>query len=237
MSKEAKLSIHRDINLPLDEEQLIETGLEMTQPFMQLMMCYKGAMMEVETKFKVLNEQFSLQYDRQPISAIKSRLKNPLSIVRKLRRYQFPVSVESIEANLNDIAGVRVICSFKDDVYALARALSDQDDIEILRVKDYIANPKPNGYRSLHLIVAVPIFLKDEKKVMRAEIQFRTIAMDAWASLEHQLRYKKDMYFSEEMARELKACADLSAEVDQRMNHLQSIVLKEEDDKTYKDSI
>ena len=181
---------------------------------------YKCAMMEIETKFKVLNEEFSLRFDRQPINSIKTRLKNPLSIRNKLLSHGWPVSIESIESNLNDIAGIRVICSFINDVYMLADALKKQDDIQIIQEKDYIACPKQNGYRSLHLIVAVPIFLQQEKRVMRAEVQLRTIAMDSWASLEHQLRYKKNADFTDEMAAELEKCAALSSDLDQRMDAL-----------------
>ena len=147
-------------------------------PFKRLMAYYKCAIMEVETKFKVLNQEFSLEYDRNPIETIKTRLKSPDSIVKKLAKKDVPLTVESIEKNLNDIAGVRVICSFPEDIYVLADCLLQQDDIKLIEVKDYIKNPKPNGYRSLHLIVEIPIFLKDEKKNMRVEVQLRTIAMD-----------------------------------------------------------
>ena len=190
----------------------------------ELMAYYKCAMMEVETKFRVLNEEFSLQYDRNPISAIKSRLKNLKSIRDKLIKNDFPLSVDSIEKNLNDVAGVRVICSFERDVYLLAEALLSQDDIELITKKDYISAPKENGYRSLHLIVAVPIYLVNEKRTMRVEIQLRTIAMDSWATLEHQLRYKKNIEFTEEMAEELYLCSKLSADLDHKMDNLRKLV-------------
>ena len=128
-------------------------------PFKRLMAYYKCAIMEVETKFKVLNQEFSLEYDRNPIETIKTRLKSPDSIVKKLAKKDVPLTVESIEKNLNDIAGVRVICSFPEDIYVLADCLLQQDDIKLIEVKDYIKNPKPNGYRSLHLIVEIRIFL------------------------------------------------------------------------------
>ena len=192
--------------------------------FSKLMAYYRCAMMEVETKLNVLNQEFSLRYDRNPISSIKTRLKSPLSIRGKLERRGLDVSVESIEQNLNDVAGVRVVCSFPEDVRTIAKALLNQDDIILIERKDYILNPKKNGYRSLHLIVAVPIFLAHEKRTMRVEIQLRTIAMDFWATLEHQLRYKKDVDFTEEMAKELKFCADLSAELDRRMDALRDQV-------------
>ena len=188
--------------------------------FNKLMAYYKCALMEIETKFNVLNEEYSLQYDRNPISSIKTRLKSPISIKEKLERNDFPVTTESIEKNLSDVAGIRVICSFPEDVYALANALLRQDDIVLVKKKDYIKNPKENGYRSLHLIVAVPIFLSCEKRIMYVEIQLRTIAMDFWASLEHQLRYKKDTKFTEAMMKELYECAQVSADLDMRMDEL-----------------
>jgi len=190
-----------------------------------LMAYYKCAIMEVETKLNVLNEEFSLQHDRNPINTIKSRLKSILSITEKLERNGLELTVENIEEFLSDVAGIRVICSFTDDVYIIANALLSQDDITLIRKKDYIAHPKENGYRSLHLLVNVPIFLANEKKIMKVEIQLRTIAMDFWASLEHQLRYKKSFEFSEEMAQELKKCADLSAELDYRMERLRRQVI------------
>ena len=185
-----------------------------------LMTYYRCAMKEIVTKFEVLNEEFSLQYDRNPISGIKTRLKKLPSIQEKMKRIGVPPTIDNIEAHLNDVAGVRVVCSFPEDVYMLSRALLSQDDITLITKKDYIANPKPNGYRSLHLIVAVPIFLAHEKRIMRVEIQLRTIAMDFWASLEHQMHYKKDVPFTEEMEQELLACAEMSAALDERMDAL-----------------
>lgn len=190
-----------------------------------LMAYYKCAMMEVETKLNVLNEEFSLTHDRNPISSVKTRLKSVLSISEKLARNDFDITVENIENELYDVAGLRVICSFTDDVYMIANALLKQDDITLIRKKDYIAHPKENGYRSLHLLVNVPIFLANEKRIMKVEIQLRTIAMDMWASLEHQLRYKKDNVFTDEMADELKRCADISAEMDYRMEKLRRQVM------------
>lgn len=197
------------------------------EKFNKMMAYYRCAMMEIETKFNVLNEEFSLQYDRNPINGMKSRLKNPISMKEKMERKNIPFTIENAEENLNDIAGIRVICSFYDDVYSLAEALLKQDDITLVEMKDYIKNPKPNGYRSLHLIVSVPIFLEKEKRLMKVEIQLRTIAMDFWASLEHQLRYKKDFEFTEEMAQELLNCATLSAELDGRMNKLREKTFEE----------
>lgn len=188
-------------------------------PYRELMSYYRCAMMEVSTKFNVLDEELSLQYDRNPIEAIKTRLKSPDSIMDKLSRRGLPFSAESIEHNLNDIAGVRVICAYISDIYMLRDALLQQDDIVLLQEKDYIKNPKPNGYRSLHLIVETPIFLHDQKKQMRVEVQFRTMAMDWWASVEHKLRYKKPAA-PEEVNSELKECAEISADLDKRLEKL-----------------
>lgn len=190
-------------------------------PYRELMTYYRCAMMEVSEKFNVLSEEMSLQYGRNPIETIKARLKSPESIVDKLQRRGYPISVESIESNLNDVAGVRVICSYTSDIYMLADAFSRQDDIVLYKKKDYIENPKPNGYRSLHLIVGVPIFLRDEKRIMRVEVQFRTISMDFWASLEHKIRYKKDLPAGAELEKELLECAAISAELENRMERIQ----------------
>jgi len=218
-----------DINLQ-DKSQIFfdEIKAEQAKMFFQqynrLMAYYRCAMMEIETKFNVLNEEFSLQYDRNPINDIKTRLKNPMSIKDKLDRKHLSITIDNIEKNLNDIAGVRVVCAFPDDVYMLADSLLKQDDIKLIEKKDYIKNPKPNGYRSLHLIVSVPIFLAKTKRQMKVEIQLRTIAMDSWASLEHQLKYKKDFEFTDKMENELFYCAKLSAELDSRMDSLRDLV-------------
>ncbi len=201
-------------------EEASERVREAYERYTRLMAYYRCAMMEIETKLNVLNEEFSLRYDRNPITDVRSRLKRPESIGEKLARKGIPPTVEAIEANLSDVAGVRVICSFAADVYQLADALLAQDDIELIERKDYIKEPKPNGYRSLHLVLTVPIFLEHEKRRMRVEVQLRTIAMDSWAALEHQLRYKKERDFTAEMAAALLHCADLSAELDERMDEL-----------------
>ena len=160
------------------------------EPYDTLISYYKCAMMEVETKFRVLNEQFSLEYDRNPIESIKTRIKSTDSLIRKIRDKNIPLTMTAIENNINDIAGVRIICSFLDDIYTLADCLINQDDITLIKIKDYVKNPKDNGYRSLHLIVSVPIFLQNEKRDVKVEVQLRTISMDSWASLEHKILYK-----------------------------------------------
>ena len=197
--------------------------------FRLLMTYYRCAMKEIVTKFEVLNEEFSLQYDRNPISSIQSRLKSGISIHDKLKRRNIPITVDNIENELSDIAGIRLICPFLEDVYYLEKALLAQDDIQLIERKNYIDSPKQNGYRSLHLIVAVPIFLSREKRIMKVEVQIRTIAMDSWASLEHQLRYKKDFEFTQAMEDELKHCADLSNELDIRMDALRRQLLNQEE--------
>ncbi len=214
----------------LFDGDLGEHTQEMLLDFSKLMAYYRCAMMEVETKLQVLNEEFSLQYDRNPINSIKTRLKKPVSIRAKMDKRSLPMTVEAIEKNLNDVAGVRVICPFSQDVYTIAEALLSQDDITLIEKKDYIEHPKPNGYRSLHLIIAVPIFLAKEKRVMRVEIQLRTIAMDFWASLEHQLRYKKEVAFTDTMADELLYCARLSEELDGRMDALRELARERDAD-------
>ena len=203
-------------------EDLIENLSNRSLPFKTLMAYYNCAMMEVETKFKVLNEQFSLMYDRNPIESIKTRLKSSESIIKKLANREFPLSVEGIEENLNDVAGIRIICSFVDDIYMLAECIFNQDDVTLVERKDYIKTPKPNGYRSLHLIIEIPIFLQEGKKNMKVEIQLRTIAMDFWASLEHKISYKKDVpaEICDELAKELLSCANKSAELDMRMEQI-----------------
>lgn len=201
-------------NLANVPEHLIEQGRQ----FQQIMMMYTGAIREVKTKLEVLNDELSIRNQRNPIEMIKSRVKNPRSIVEKLQRRNLPVTVESIMANLDDVAGIRVICSFIDDIYAVANMLVSQDDITIVAIKDYIKNPKQNGYRSYHLILEVPVFFSDQKRYMRVEVQIRTMAMDFWASLDHQLKYNKDIgETASEISEELCSCAKVIAETDRKM--------------------
>lgn len=198
---------------------------EFFDQFRLRMLYYRCAMKELETKIQVLDEEFSLRFDRNPISGVSSRLKDGKSIFEKMRRKELSVSLENMEEHIDDIAGIRVICPFLDDVYDLERALLEQDDITLLQRKDYIKEPKDNGYRSLHLVVAVPIFLSGGKRLVKVEVQIRTIAMDSWASLEHQLRYKKDFCLTQNTERELKHCAVLSAELDERMEMLRQNII------------
>ena len=190
--------------------------------YRELMAYYRCALMEVTTKFQVMNEELSLRYDRNPIESIKGRLKSPESIFDKLKRKGCDVTIDSIERNLDDVAGVRIICSFPSDIYLLSDALLRQDDIILIEKKDYVANPKPNGYRSLHTIVAVPIFLHDHKKIMTVEVQFRTIGMDWWASLEHKISYKKVLDNHDKVRNDLLKCAQMSYALDAAMERIYS---------------
>ena len=212
----------------LTKEEHLEKIKEGTLSYNRLMTYYRCAIMEVETKFKVLNEQFSLRYDENPIETIKSRLKSPDSIMKKMRKKNIPMTTEGIEENIFDIAGIRIICSFKEDIYKMADLLLQQDDIKLIEKKDYIKHPKESGYRSLHLIVEVPIFLENEKRAMKVEVQLRTIAMDFWASLEHKLRYKKDLDedILEKLSKELTECALKCADLDQKMENIKKSIEK-----------
>lgn len=206
-------------------------------PFETLISYYRCAVMEIETKFKVLDEQYALRYDRNPIESIKYRVKSMESLLKKIRKKNIPLSLEAIEENIWDIAGVRVICSFQDDIYLLADCLLKQDDVKLIEIKDYIKQPKENGYRSLHLIVEIPIYLQDEKRNMKVEIQLRTIAMDFWASLEHKLRYKKNLSSEqvEILADELEECAKISADLDMRMQNIRSSIYEDGNPIKYED--
>jgi putative GTP pyrophosphokinase len=204
------------------EENFFGRFRKRLEPLQKLMSYYQCALMEIETKFKVLDKEFSFLHERNPIDSIKTRIKDFESIRKKLRKNQYSFSINSIEKNVNDVAGIRIICPFIDDIYMLADCLLSQDDITLLEKKDYIKNPKENGYRSLHLIVEIPIFLHNEKHPVKVEIQLRTIAMEFWANLEHRLRYKKEINkgLAKELAIELTECAEISANLDLRMKNI-----------------
>ncbi|EEQ57239.1 RelA/SpoT domain protein [Clostridiales bacterium 1_7_47FAA] len=201
-----------------DLVQVPEVWVNQARQFQQAMMRYTCAIREVKTKLEVLNDELSVKNQRNPIEMIKSRVKKPVSIVEKLQRRGFEVSLDSMEKNLDDVAGIRIICSFVDDIYEVADMLVRQDDVTVIMVKDYIKNPKPNGYRSYHMIIEIPVFFSDSKKPIRVEVQIRTIAMDFWASLDHQLKYKKSFIDDNgEISEELRKCANVIAETDQKM--------------------
>lgn len=202
-----------------DIEQLLRMT-DQIQDFQELMMKYECAMYEIKTKLDVLNKELSLRNNRNPFESIKTRIKAPISLFEKMQRKGIPFKVENIKNNISDVAGIRVICSFIDDIYMLADCLKAQDDVRLIEIKDYIENPKPSGYRSLHLILEVPIFLTHDKEFMTVEVQFRTIAMDFWASLEHKMKYKKDIQDAEMITEDLCFSADMINQIDRRMQQI-----------------
>ena len=207
-----------DLNAKKEEFVKQFEGLESTfSEIKMLMTYYECAILEVKTKLDVLNKEFQANQLRNPIETIKTRIKSPASIMEKLERKGFELSIQSIKDNLDDVAGIRVICSFVDDIYEVAEMLVRQDDVTVIAIKDYIKNPKPNGYRSYHMIIEVPVFFSDRKENMRVEVQIRTIAMDFWASLDHQMKYKKDVEDASEISEELKECAEVIAQTDLKM--------------------
>ena len=203
--------------------------------YRELRMMYSCAIKEIRTKFDVLNSEFNVRYQRNPIASITSRLKSSASIMEKLSRLDVPFSVENVTEHLHDVAGIRVICYYVDDIYRLAQALAKQDDITVLNFKDYIKNPKPNGYRSYHLIVSVPVFFSDQTRDMKVEVQIRTIAMDFWASLEHQLKYKKEVPDQQEIVDQLTDCATQIAQIDTQMYEIRNRIELAEDEPTEED--
>ncbi len=197
--------------------------------YKEMRMRYSCAIKEVRTKFDVLNSEFNVRYQRNPITSINSRLKSSASIMEKLNSKGLSFTVENVEENLYDVAGIRVVCSYVDDIYVLAQALAQQDDITVIRRKDYIRNPKPNGYRSYHMIVSVPVFFSDQTREMAVEVQIRTIAMDFWASLEHQLKYKREVPNQAEIVHSLTACAEQIAAIDEQMWQVRQQIESSED--------
>lgn len=199
-----------------EPEALLETltGID------QSMALYESGIQEIRTKLEILQRDARYNQSHNPIESIKSRIKRPMSIIEKMYRKGFPLSLQSMRENLNDIAGIRVICPFIEDIYTVAEMLIRQDDLTVITQKDYIKNPKPNGYRSYHLVLEVPVFLSDRKEPVRVEVQLRTIAMDFWASLEHQIHYKTQCEVPDSVVMELKKCADIIAHTDERMQSL-----------------
>lgn len=216
MEKELHKTFVKNIEIPDDPDHFFDEG----KKFLEVMMRYHGAIREVSTKFEILNMEMSIKNNRNPIETIKTRIKTPKSIVNKLKRRNLEVTLDSVVENLNDVAGVRIICSFVDDIYYIADLFAKQDDVKVIEIKDYIKNPKSNGYRSYHMIVEIPVFFSNEKQFIRVEVQIRTIAMDFWASLEHQVKYKKDVENSAEIEKELKDCADVIAASDLKMMNI-----------------
>lgn len=223
LEQEVDTSLLNQIYIPADAGHVF---IDQETEFRQMMMMYSCAIKEIKAKLQVLNDELSIKRQRNPIEFIKTRVKQPDSIASKLRRKGYPVTVQSVFENLSDVAGVRVICAFIDDIYKVADMLTAQDDIELIKRKDYIKNPKMNGYRSLHLIIEVPVFFSDHKEQIRVEVQIRTIAMDFWASLEHQLKYKKDIDDAESIMYELRACADVINRTDYHMQSLRDRIVE-----------
>ena len=205
--------IIRSSNIPEDPEELLGSAKQLQT----MLMMYSCAIREFKTKVEVLNDELSIRSQRNPIEFIKSRVKTPISIYNKLKRKGFEISLDAVRNQLFDVAGVRIICSFVDDIYKIADMIVKQDDIKVLEVKDYIKNPKLNGYRSLHMICQIPVFFSDRKELLSVEVQIRTIAMDFWATLEHDLRYKKDLPLIQEIQDELHECAEAIAMTDNKM--------------------
>ena len=190
-----------------------------------VMFLYDSALKKMNTKIEILNNEFINRYDYNPIEHIKSRIKTSESIVKKLRRYGYESTISNMVEYINDIAGIRVICSFMSDIYRIADMISNQRDIKVISVKDYLKNPKPSGYRSYHMIVTVPVYLSDRIVDTKVEIQIRTVAMDFWASLEHKIHYKFEGNVPEHIQSELIECADMVAALDDKMLSLNEEVL------------
>ena len=196
-----------------------------------IMFLYDSALKEVNTKLEILNNEFKHVHKYNPIEHITSRIKSAESIVKKLKRYGYDTSIENMVEYLNDIAGIRVICSFTSDIYKLAAMIEKQSDLKVVLVKDYIKEPKPSGYKSYHMLVTVPIFLSDNVVETKVEIQIRTIAMDFWASLEHKIYYKFEGKAPEYFSQELRECARVVSELDEKMLSLNESI-KQYSDKT-----
>ena len=202
--------------IPSDSEHVFaEEGV-----YQAVMMRYHCAILEMRTKLEVLSRDMSVRYRRNPIEFIESRLKKPSSIARKLEKMGHEVTVENMTKHLSDIAGIRVLCAYIDDIYEIARMLAHQKDVEIITVKDYIKHPKDNGFRSYHMIVEIPVYFSDDVRPVRCEIQIRTIAMDFWATLDHDMQYKKQVEDAEQIMQELKECADIIHQTDEKMMRL-----------------
>ena len=203
----------KQVEYVVDNENQVDSWQEVT-------LVYSAALKQINTKLEILNDEFQHVHRYNPIEHIKSRMKTSESIVKKLKRYGYESTIENMVKYINDIAGIRVICSFTSDIYRIADMIGNQNDIKVISVKDYIKHPKASGYKSYHMLVTVPVFLSDRIVEVKVEIQIRTVAMDFWASLEHQLRYKSDVEIPEHMSDDLKKCADVIAETDQEMQRI-----------------
>lgn len=201
-----------------------------------IMFLYKSALKEITTKIDILNDEFQHVHQYNPIEHVKSRIKTPESIVKKLKREGYESTIDNMVKCINDIAGVRITCSFTSDIYRIAEIITKQSDLKVLMVKDYIKNPKDSGYKSYHLVVSVPIFMSDKVIDTKVEIQIRTIAMDFWASLEHKIYYKFEGNAPENIQNELKECADMISMLDAKMLSLNEAIKQSEENNAKKDS-
>ena len=190
------------------------------------MLIYNSALKEMGTKVEILNDEFQHVHQYNPIEYVKTRLKTPESIVKKLKRYGYEDSIQNMIEYCNDIAGIRIVCSFTSDIYRLADMIGKQNDITVISIKDYIKNPKPSGYKSYHMIVTIPIFLSDRMVDTKVEIQIRTIAMDFWASLEHKIYYKFEGHAPSYISHDLQECSKIVSELDEKMLMLNEAILK-----------
>lgn len=204
----------------------IPNSFNQVDQWKSVMFLYDSALKEINTKIEILNNEFVHIYNYNPIEHIKSRLKTPDSIVKKLKRYGFEVTIDNMVEKLSDIAGIRIICSFTSDIYQIAEMITKQSDVTVLYVKDYIKNPKPNGYKSYHMVVTIPIYLTEGPVETKVEIQIRTIAQDFWASLEHKIYYKFEGSGPDSLQAELKACADMVDMLDAKMFSLNQSILE-----------
>ena len=195
----------------------------------EVTLVYSAALRQMETKMQILNDEFQHVHQYNPIEHIKARIKTPESIVKKLKRYGQESTIDNMVKYINDIAGIRIICSFTSDIYRIADMIRDQRDIKVIAVKDYITYPKASGYKSYHMIVSIPVYLSDRTVDTKVEVQIRTVAMDFWASLDHQMKYKKDLDDSGEISEELKECAEIIAQTDLKMQSIRQKIENRED--------
>lgn len=209
-----------DISVIQNELSAHEDFYKLALQFQQIMMIYESAVKQIETKLEILNKEYKISGRRNPIETIKTRIKSPDSIAAKLQKKGVPVTFKSMTTNLNDIAGVRVICPYISDIYTIKDILLKQPDLKLVEEKDYIANPKESGYRSLHIVLQIPVYLSQTEHFVNVELQLRTIAMDFWASLEHELRYKTSSKIPVSIRRELQRCAETIAMTDREMEEI-----------------
>lgn len=207
----------------MDSDLYLDEGID---SWNTVMLVYNSALKEMETKIEILNDEFRHVHQYNPIEYVKTRIKSPDSIVKKLKRYGYESSIPNMVDYCNDIAGMRIVCSFTSDIYRMAEMIGRQNDITVISIKDYIKNPKDSGYKSYHMLVSVPIFLSNRMVRAKVEIQIRTIAMDFWASLEHKIYYKFEGNAPEYISRDLRACSEIVSDLDQRMLQLNEAILK-----------